>query len=216
MWNDPAIAAENPGVTLPNTPITVVHRSDSSGTSSIFTNYLSQISPEWNTNVGAGSTVEWPVGIGAEKNPGVAQAVKQTEGAIGYVELIYAMGNNMPVPAIQNAAGNYVEPNLESTSEAAAGFLNNMPDDLRLNIVNPPEGQNAYPIAGFTWILVRAEMQDATKAQALTDYLYWALTQGDEAAKNLGYAPLPESVREKAIQKLTQVTVNGQSVFQQP
>ncbi len=215
-WSDPAIAEDNPNAMLPNLPIAVVHRTDDSGTTSIFTNYLSSVSEEWATQVGAGKTVEWPVGTGEENNPGVASAVKQTEGAIGYVELIYALANDLPAPAIQNAAGSYVAPSLETTSEAAAGFLADMPADLRMNIVNPPEGENAYPIAGFTWMLVRAEMADETRSQALTDFLYWTLTEGSATARELGYVPLPDPVRERAIEKLTMVTVNGTSVFEQP
>lgn len=215
-WNDPLIAADNPGVTLPDTPITVVHRSDGSGTTSIFTDYLSKVSTEWADQVGSGTAVEWPVGIGGEKNPGVAAGVQQTPGAIGYVELIYALANNLPAPAIKNAQGNYVEPSIESTSAAAAGALADLPDDLRVSITDPLDGANAYPIAGFTWILVHSEMTDQAKAEALTDFLYWALTTGEAQAAELHYAPLPDEVRELAIDKLTQVTVNGTAVFEAP
>lgn len=215
-WNDPKIAADNPGVTLPDTEIVVAHRSDGSGTTSIFTNYLSSVSPEWKSKVGAGDTVQWPVGQGGEKNPGVAAIVQQTEGAIGYVELIYAAANNLPEPAIKNAAGKYVAPTLESVSAAAQGFLAKTPDDLRVNIVNPPEGENAYPIAGYTWVLVAKEQKDEAKAQALTDFLYWALTSGSESAKALNYAPLPDEIREKAIAKLGQISVNGKPAFTMP
>lgn len=214
-WNDPAIAEDNPDVELPDTAITVVHRSDGSGTTSIFTDYLSKVSDSWASQVGSGTAVEWPTGIGAEKNPGVAAGVQQTPGAIGYVELIYALANNMPAPAIQNAAGNFVEPSLESTTAAAAGALNDLPEDLRVSITNP-EGEDAYPIAGFTWLLVHKEMDDVNKAQALTDFIYWALTQGDQMATDLNYAPLPDEVRELAIEKLTQVTVNGEAAFEMP
>ena len=215
-WNDPKIAADNPGVTLPDTEITVAHRSDGSGTTSIFTNYLSSVSPEWKTKVGAGDTVQWPTGQGGEKNPGVAAIVQQTEGAIGYVELIYAAANKLPEPAIKNAAGKYVAPTLESVSAAAAGFLANTPDDLRVNIVNPPAGDNAYPISGYTWILVTKDQKDEAKAQALTDFLYWALTSGSDSAKALNYAPLPDQIREKAIAKLAEITVNGKPAFVKP
>jgi phosphate transport system substrate-binding protein len=215
-WNDPAIAADNPGVDLPDTPITVVHRSDGSGTTSIFTDYLGKVSSDWESNVGSGTAVQWPVGIGAEKNPGVTAAVQQTPGAIGYVELIYALENNLPAPAIKNAAGTYVAPSIESTSAAAAGYLSNLPDDLRVSITDPQEGDNAYPIAGFTWLLVNSKMQDMNKAQALTDFIYWCLTTGEESASQLHYAPLPDPVRALAIDKLTQVTVDGQQVFEKP
>lgn len=215
-WNDPKIAADNQGVTLPETPIKVVYRADGSGTNSIFTTYLSSVSPEFKEKVGAGKTVQWPVGQGEQKNDGVAKAVKDNEGAIGYVELIYALGNKLPAPAIKNAAGNFVEPSLESVTATAEGFSQDLPDDLRIDIVNPPTGDNAYPISGFTWILVRSEMQDETKAKALTDFLYWALANGDEQAKALGYAPLPNIVKQKAVEKLEQVKVNGQQVFTRP
>ncbi|MFS8533344.1 phosphate ABC transporter substrate-binding protein PstS [Sphaerobacter thermophilus] len=215
-WNDPAIAADNPGVELPDQPITVVYRSDGSGTTAIFTDYLTKVSEEWASQVGSGTAVQWPVGIGAEKNPGVTAAVQQTPGAIGYVELIYALANDLPAPAIKNAAGNYVTPSLESVSEAAAGFLADLPDDLRVSITNPPEGENAYPIAGFTWILVRGQYDDEAKARALTEFLYWALTEGDGYAEELHYAPLPDPVKELAIQKLEQVTVGGTPVFTSP
>lgn len=212
-WDDPAIAADNPGVTLPGDAITVVHRSDGSGTTAIFTDYLSKVSDEWKTSVGSGTAVQWPTGIGAEKNPGVTAAVQQTPGAIGYVELIYALENNLPAPAIKNASGNYVKPSLDSVSEAAAGFLSDLPDDLRVSITNPSQGENAYPISGFTWILVRGEYQDEAKARSLTNFLYWALTEGDEHARQLHYAPLPEEVKNLAIRKLEQVKVNGNPVF---
>lgn len=215
-WNDPKIAADNQGVTLPDTNITVVYRADGSGTTSIFTTYLSSVSPEWKQKVGAGKTVQWPTGRGEQKNDGVAAAVKGTEGAIGYVELIYALGNKLPAPAIKNAAGKFVTPALESVTAAADGFSSNLPDDLRLNIVNPPQGENAYPISGFTWVLLRKEMQDETKAKALTDFLYWTLANGDEQAKSLGYSPLSNAVKQKAVNKLEQVTVNGKQVFKRP
>jgi phosphate transport system substrate-binding protein len=215
-WNDPKIVADNPGVTLPDTEITVAHRSDGSGTTSIFTNYLSSVSPEWKSKVGAGDTVQWPVGQGGEKNPGVAAIVQQTEGGIGYVELIYALSNNLPAPAIKNATGKYVVPSLESTSAAAEGFLSKTPDDLRVNIVNPPEGETAYPIAGYTWMLVAKDQKDEAKATALTDYLYYVLSEGSPAAISLHYAPLPDSIREKAIAKLGQIMINGKPAFTPP
>lgn len=215
-WNDPKIAADNPGVTLPDTGISVVYRADGSGTTSIFTTYLSSVSPEWKEKVGAGTTVKWPVGQGAPKNDGVAAGVKNTQGGIGYVELIYALGNKLPAPAIKNAAGQFVKPTLESVTETANGFLANLPADLRLDIVNPPQGQNAYPISGFTWLLLHKEMKDQAKAKALTDFVYWTLANGDEQAKGLGYSPLPPQIKAKTVEKLEQVTVNGQPVFKRP
>ena len=215
-WNDAAIATDNPDATLPDTAITVVHRSDGSGTTSIFTDYLSKVSADWKDKVGAGTTVEWPTGIGAEKNPGVAAGVQQTPGAIGYVELIYALGNNLPAAAIKNHAGNFVEPSLESTSAAAAGSLSSIPDDLRVSITDPQTGDTAYPIAGFTWLLLHSNLTDMNKAQALTDFIYWALTDGTETAQGLNYAPLPDEVRVLAIKKLEKVMVNGTAAFTAP
>jgi len=215
-WNDPAIAADNPGVTLPDRSITVVYRADGSGTNQIFTTYLSSVSSAFRQIVGSGKTVNWPVGQGEQKNDGVARAVKSTEGAIGYVELIYALGNKLPAPAIKNVAGRFVTPTLESVTAAAQGFLLQLPDDLRIMIVNPPTGADAYPIAGFTWILVHREMQDEDKALALADFLYWALAHGDEQAKALGYAPLPAEVKARAVDKLEQITVSRAPIFTRP
>lgn len=215
-WNDPKIAADNAGVTLPDTAITVVYRADGSGTNSIFTTYLSAVSPEFKEKVGAGKSVQWPVGQGEQKNDGVAKAVSATEGAIGYVELIYALGNKLPAPSIKNAAGKYVEPSLDTVSATAVGFLKDLPDDLRIDIVNPPEGDNAYPISGFTWIIVQKEQKDALKTKALTDFLYWLLVEGDDSAKKLGFAPLPDEVKAKAVDKLEQITVDGKQVFTRP
>lgn len=215
-WDDPSIAADNPGADLPNEAITVVHRSDGSGTTFIFTEYLTKISEEWAELVGFGSAVQWPTGIGGDRNDGVAAAVQQTPGAIGYVELIYALANNLPAPAIQNAAGFYVLPTLDSTTEAAAGFLDSMPADLQFMVTNPPEGDNAYPIAGFTWLLLNPEYDDADKAIALVDFICWALTEGDSFALGLRYAPLPGVVQAQAFELLSTITVNGETVFQAP
>ncbi len=213
-WNDPRIASANPGVRLPNTAITVVRRSDSSGTTSVWTDYLSKVSTEWRKEVGSGTTVKWPVGVGAPGNPGVASTVKNTVGAVGYVELIFALANKLPVPPVQNAAGKFITPSLESTSAAAAGV--DLPDDLRVSITNSAN-PDAYPIAAFTWILIRQNTYtDAAKAQALTDFLYWALTDGTGAVTRLGYAPLPQEVRFKSIEQLRKVTVAGQRVFDGP
>ncbi|HEY1016124.1 MAG TPA: phosphate ABC transporter substrate-binding protein PstS [Herpetosiphonaceae bacterium] len=215
-WNDPKIAADNPSATLPDTDITVVYRADGSGTNSIFTTYLSAVSPEFKDKVGAGKTVEWPVGQGEQKNDGVAKAVTATEGAIGYVELIYALGNKLPAPAIKNATGAYVKPTLESVTAAAQGFLKTLPEDLRVDIINPAEGAGAYPISGFTWIIVQKEQKDAAKAKALAEFIYWALADGDQAAIDLGFAPLPNEVKAKAVEKLEQITVDGTAVFKRP
>lgn len=213
-WNDPRIAAANPNVRLPNLPITVVYRSDSSGTTSIWTDYLSKISTDWRSRVGSGTTVRWPVGVGAPGNPGVASTVKNTRGAIGYVEQVFANANRLPLPPVQNASGNFVAASLEATSAAADGVP--IPANLVASITNSPN-PNAYPIAGFTYILVRQNTyKDVTKAQALTDFLYWNLTEGTGAATRLGYAPLPASLRVRAIQSLQTITVDGQRVFDGP
>lgn len=210
-WNDPKIVAENPGVKLPSTRITVVYRSDSSGTSSIWTDYLSKVSPSWKAAVGSGTTVKWPAGIGAPGNAGVAGTVKRTSGAIGYVELVFALGNKLPVPQVKNKAGNFVAPTLENVSAAAEGV--ELPADLRASITDAA-GANSYPIAAFTYILVRQQTYtDAPKAQALADFLFWGLTEGQGATSRLGYAPLPAAVRLKAMAQLNKIQVGGAQVF---
>lgn len=213
-WNDSAIAADNPGVALPKRKITVVYRSDGSGTTAVWTDYLTKISADWKTKVGAGTAVRWPVGIGGPGNAGVTSTVLRTDGAIGYVELVYALGNKLPVPLIKNAAGNFVSPTLENVSSAAAGV--EIPADLRVSITNA-QGANSYPIAAFTYILVRQQTYtDLPKAQALTDFIYWSLTDGQGGALRLGYAPLPDPVRKKAIEQLRKIVVNGQKAFDGP
>jgi phosphate transport system substrate-binding protein len=213
-WNHSSIAADNPGVTLPNQRITVVYRSDSSGTTSIWTDYLSKVSSTWQSQVGTGTTVKWPAGIGAPGNPGVASTVLRTDGAIGYVELVFALGNKLPVPLVKNKAGNFVAPTLENVSAAAAGV--DIPADLRVSITDA-NGPNSYPIAAFTYLLIReSTYTDLTKAQALTDFIYWSLTDGQGAALRLGYAPLPDPVRKLAIGQLLKVKVNGEQVFNGP
>jgi phosphate transport system substrate-binding protein len=215
-WNDDAIAADNPGTSLPDTPITVVYRADGSGTTAIFTNFLSKVSDEWKAKVGFGTAVQWPAGIGGQQNPGIAAAVQQTPGAMGYVELAYATVNQLPEAAIKNASGVYVMPTLESTSAAAAGFLDELPNDLRVFITNAPTGATVYPITGFSWVLLRTSYDDEAKAQALTDFCYWAITTGQSVSTSLQYAPLPDPVREIEIKKLEQVKSGGTAVFQEP
>ncbi|MBE3584175.1 MAG: phosphate ABC transporter substrate-binding protein PstS [Limnochordaceae bacterium] len=200
-WNDPRLTSLNPGVKLPNLPIAVVHRSDGSGTTNIFTSYLTAVSAEWAKKVGAGKSVDWPVGRGGKGNPGVAALVGQTPGAIGYVELAYVHQNNLPYILVQNRNGKYVEPSVESTIAAAAGAINNMPADFRATIVNSP-GDNVWPIAGFTWLLIYRDQKDPVKGKALVDFVKWALTQGDQMAEALDYAPLPDSVQNKVLQAL--------------
>ena len=216
-WNDPRIADINPGVTLPDTEINVVYRSDSSGTSSIWTDYLSKVSGTWKSQVGAGSTVSWPVGIGAPGNAGVSSSVQKTEGAIGYVEVAYALGAGFTLPYLKNSAGNYVQPLLANVSAAATSAVPSSNNQgLALSITNGSDAQ-AYPIAAFTYILVRKDTyKDANKAQALSDFLYWSLTEGQGAANRLGYAPLPENFRKASMKALLSMRVSGQSVLDAP
>ena len=205
-WNDPRIAALNAGATLPNSDILVVHRSDGSGTTFIFTDYLSKVSPEWARVVGKGKEVKWPTGIGAKGNEGVAGQVKQTPGAIAYVELAYAKQNNLPYASIRNAAGNFVQPTMETIYAAAESAAPNIPanTDYRISIVNAP-GANAYPIASFTWLLVYRNPQDTAKARLLTDFLKWALTDGSAAARALDFGPLPPAMAERLKARLDSI-----------
>ncbi len=207
-WNDPAIARDNPGLKLPDTAIAVVHRSDGSGTTNIFTDYLSTVSPAWKQRVGKGTSVNWPVGLGGKGSEGVTGQVKQTPGAIGYVELAYAAQNQLPYASVQNQAGRFIEPTLESTTAAAAGAAQAMPADLRVSIVNAP-GEQSYPIAGFTYLLVYQEQSDQAKGAALVDFLWWALHDGQQYAKDLFYAPLPAEVVQKAAAQVSSITYQG-------
>jgi len=195
-WNDGNIAKVNPGVKLPNLPIVVVHRSDGSGTSYIFTDYLSKVSPEWNSTVGKGVSVKWPVGLGGKGNEGVAGQVRQMDGAIGYVELIYAVQNNITYGSVRNKSGNFVKASLESTTAAAAAAAAGMPDDYRVSITNA-DGKNAYPIASFTWLLIPQQSRDASKGKVLHDFLEWMLRDGQSEVAALSYAPLPKEVVKK-------------------
>ena len=194
-WNDPAIAKINPGVSLPNQGIIVVHRSDGSGTTYIFTDYLSKVSNEWRDSVGKGTSVKWPTGLGAKGNEGVAGMVRQMEGAFGYVELIYALQNNISFGPVKNGAGSFVKASLESTTAAAAS-VKTMPADFRVSITNPP-GKDAYPIASFTWLLVPADWKDKNKEKIIVDFLNWMLDQGQNMTADLNYAPLPDAVKQK-------------------
>jgi phosphate transport system substrate-binding protein len=192
-WNDPAIAAANPGVRLPAQDIVVVHRSDGSGTTYIWTDYLSKVSDEWRTRVGRGTSVNWPVGLGGKGNEGVAGLVKQTPYALGYVELVYAIQNKMPYGSVRNAAGTFTKATLESVSAAAASVAASMPEDFRVSITNP-SGANAYPIASFTWLLIPARIEDPVKRAAIKDFLTWMLGPGQQHAEPLAYAKLPSEV----------------------
>jgi phosphate transport system substrate-binding protein len=211
-WSDPLLRADNPGVTLPDRQILVVHRSDGSGTTNIWTDYLSEVSPKWKSTVGRGTSVNWPVGLGAKGNEGVAGEVKQNPYSIGYVELIYAIQNRLGVGAVKNRAGRYVEPNLSSVTAAAAGAAATIPPDLRASIVNAP-GELAYPISGFTWLLVYQRMTDRPKALALTRLLWWATHDAQQFNADLGYAPLPLRIITRAEELIRTITVNGQPAF---
>ncbi|GAC1395405.1 MAG: phosphate ABC transporter substrate-binding protein PstS [Thermoanaerobaculia bacterium] len=203
-WNDPAIAKTNPGVKLPSSDIAVVHRSDGSGTTYIFVDFLSKVSPEFKQKVGVATSVQWPVGVGAKGNEGVSGLVKQTPGAIGYVELIYASKNNIAFGSVQNKAGQFVTASLDSVTAAAASAAGSMPDDFRVSITNA-EGKDAYPIASFTWMLFYQNPDDKQSARTMVDFMKWALSDGQKFAAPLGYAPLPQPVVEKegpALQKI--------------
>jgi phosphate ABC transporter phosphate-binding protein len=199
-WNDPAIVALNPGTTLPDTEITVVHRSDGSGTSFVFTEFLSKVSEEWKNRVGAATAVNWPTGIGQKGNEGIAGQVGRTDGAIGYVELIYALQNEMTYGAVQNQAGEFIKGGLESVTAAAEGALKNLPDDLRYSITNAP-GKDSYPIAGTTWA-VFYKNDSKEKVQAISSFLRWATTEGQSLGTALDYAKLPQGVVDNLTKKL--------------
>ncbi len=194
-WNDSKIASANPGVKLPNSDIQVIHRSDGSGTTFIFTDYLSKVSPEWKSKVGANTSVSWPAGLGGKGNDGVAGLVKQTPGAIGYVELIYAVQNKMAFADVKNAAGKFVVPSFASVTAAAANSKQ-MPADFRVSITDAP-GAASYPISSFTWLLIPSEIKDATKRRDIAEFLQWMLTTGQKDCESLSYAPLPKSVVAK-------------------
>jgi phosphate transport system substrate-binding protein len=194
-WNDPRIVTVNKGIRLPNSPIVVVHRSDGSGTTSIFTNYLCSISPEWKNRVGTGTSVRWPVGLGGKGNEGVSGQVKNTRDSIGYVELAYAYENKLPFAYLKNASGYFVEPTIQSTSAAAAGAAKHMPADYRIALVNQP-GKNAYPIAGFTYLLVYQNQKNHEIGKKLVEFLNWELKKGQKMAPSLLYAPLPANVNQ--------------------
>lgn len=209
-WNDPRIAAENPGVTLPDRDILVVYRTDGSGTTHVFTDYLSSVSPSWKQAVGTGKAVKWPVGLGAKGNEGVAGQVKQTEGAIGYTELAYANQTGLQTAAIRNQAGNFVAPSVEATTAAADDAAERVQNgDFRISLVNPA-GPQAYPIASWTYLLVPQHMEDCGKARALAGVINWSLTQGGEQARQLDYAPLPDAVRDQVLARLGTVTCGPQ------
>ena len=201
-WNDPRIAALNPGVKLPSTDLVVVHRSDGSGTSYIFTDYLSTVSKEWEHKVGRNTSVKWPTGLGAKGNEGVAGQIKQLPGTIGYVELAYAHQNKLPFAELKNAAGQFISASLDSVTEALGTAK--IPDDFRFSMVNAP-GEKAYPIAGATWLLVYEAQQNAVKGKKLVEFLNWALTKGEDMAASLDYAPLPANLRQRVLDRIKTV-----------
>ena len=198
-WNDRRLADQNPGVKLPDLDMVVVHRSDGSGTTYIWVDFLSSVSKEWNTKVGRGASVNWPAGLGGKGNEGVAGQIKQLPGAVGYVELIYAKQNKLPYADVKNAAGNYITPSLESVTEALSTAK--IPDDFRFSMVNAP-GEKAYPIAGTTWLLVYEQQKDAEKGRKLVEFLNWAATKGEAMASALEYAPLPENVQKRVLERI--------------
>jgi phosphate transport system substrate-binding protein len=202
-WNDPALTKVNPGVNFPNQQIIVVHRSDGSGTTYIFTDYLSKVSKDWEATVGKGTSVKWPVGLGGKGNEGVAGQIRQLQGSIGYVELIYAVENKITYGSVKNAAGNFVKASLDGVTEAAASAPK-MPADFRVSITNAP-GKTAYPISSFTWLLIPEQAKDPKKGKIITDFLDWMVSDGQKMTNQLSYAPLPDSVAEKVKAAIKQI-----------
>jgi phosphate transport system substrate-binding protein len=213
-WNDARLASINGGLKLPSQDIVVVHRSDGSGTSFVFTDYLSKVSPDWQQKVGKGTSPNWPVGLGGKGNDGVSATVTQTPGAIGYIELAYAMINKIPFGVLKNSSGNFITPTLESVTAAAAGAMKDMgPNtDFRVSITNSP-GAQAYPISSFTWLLVHKTYTDSAKARALVQFIWWAENDGQVKAPELGYAPLPKELRPWIQARLKSVMAGGKAVF---
>ncbi len=203
-WNDPEIAKANPGVNLPNVDIVVVHRSDGSGTTYIWTDFLSKISDEWKNKVGKGTSVNWPVGLGGKGNEGVSGLVKQTPNAMGYIELVYAVQNSIAYGKVQNTAGKFVKADLASVTAAASGAAKSIPDDFRVSITDAP-GATSYPISSFTWLLIPAHIEDAAKRDAIKGFLKWMLTDGQKYNEGLTYAQLPKTVVEKEMKAISLV-----------
>ncbi|HEV8369689.1 MAG TPA: phosphate ABC transporter substrate-binding protein PstS [Pyrinomonadaceae bacterium] len=207
-WNDPRVTADNAGAKLPAADITVVHRSDGSGTSAVFTDYLSKVSPEWKEKVGTGPSPSWPVGIGGKGNEGVTGQVKNTPNTIGYVELVYAVQNKLPVAQLKNASGAFVEPSPGSVMAAAADSAAKTPDDLRMSITNAP-GAQAYPISSYTYVLLYKNQKDATKGKVLVDFLWWGVHDGKPFVQEMGYVPLPDDILKRTEGKINSVTAGG-------
>jgi phosphate transport system substrate-binding protein len=203
-WNDPALAKLNAGVPLPSSNITVAHRSDGSGTTFVWADYLSKISPEWKQKVGANASLNWPIGVGGKGNEGVAGLVSQTPGSLGYVELVYALQNKISYGAVQNQSGEFIVPDVASVTAAAAGAMPTMPKDFRVSITNSP-GKGAYPISSFTWILLYEDPQDKNHARIMSDFMKWALNEGQAMAGTLGYARLPEQLVPLELEQLNRM-----------
>jgi len=203
-WNDPRLVKDNPGVKLPNADIQVVHRSDGSGTTFVWTDYLSKVSPDWKSKVGSNTSVNWPVGLGGKGNEGVAGTVKQTPNSIGYVELIYAVQNKMAYGSVKNASGAFVKADFNTVTEAASAAAKNMPDDFRVSITNAA-GKNAYPISTFTWLLIPSHIPDAAKAKTIKAFLQWMLADGQKYAAGLSYASLPKEVIAKEVKQIAKI-----------
>ncbi|MGH9970126.1 MAG: phosphate ABC transporter substrate-binding protein PstS [Pyrinomonadaceae bacterium] len=210
-WDDSRLKHDNPTAKLPATDIAVVHRADGSGTTFVFTDYLSKVSPEWKEKVGADKSPKWPVGQGGKGNEGVTGQIKQQPNTIGYVELAYASTNNLPVALIKNAGGKFVQPSIDAVSAAAAAAAANTPDDLRVSITNPA-GDVAYPISSYTYILAYKDQKDATKGKALVDFLWWGIHDGEQYAKDLQYAPLPTEIVKRAEAKINSITSGGKTL----
>jgi phosphate transport system substrate-binding protein len=210
-WNDPQLKKLNPDKNLPNKAILVTHRSEGSGTTFIFTSYLTKVSPEWAKKCGNSTSVNWPVGLGAKGTEGVAGIIAQTVGSIGYIELAYAKQNNLPYCVLKNKDGNFVDVNFNTVSDAAAGASKNMPKDLRAVITNS-SGKNSYPICGFSWVVVPRDIKNHTHAEALVKFLKWAVTKGQADATSLYYAPLPKSVQKLDLEKINLITSNGKKL----
>lgn len=207
-WDDARLKQDNPSVSLPAADITVVHRADGSGTSFVFTDYLSKVSPEWKEKVGADKSPKWPVGQGGKGNEGVTGQIKQQPNTIGYVELAYAVQNKLPVALIKNASGKFIAPSIDAVTAAAASASAQTPEDLRVSITNS-SGENAYPIAAYTYILAYKEQKSADKGKALVDFLWWGIHDGEQYAKDLQYAPLPEEIVKRAEAKINSITFGG-------
>lgn len=212
-WDNKRIKSLNPGVKLPNTRIIVAHRADGSGTTYIFADYLSKVSSQWKDRVGKSTSLNWPVGIGAKGNEGVSGQVQRTPGAIGYVELIYALQNEIPFADVENAAGVFVRPTILGVTEALANAAKTLPSDLRFSITNAP-GKNSYPISSATWFIVYREQTDYRQGKALVDFIHWAVTEGQKYSTSLDYAPLPRQIQDMNLKKLRTVTSGGKRLLE--